>query len=133
MSKKIFISYRADTEGSKYKNLLVAWTENDSNHFDLDYKDISVGTSINSVEANYIKSVIKDKIKDSEIFLCLIGRNTSTSDWVKWEIDKAIELKKKIVAVKIDNDYTSPSNILNKGATWAKCFKYDPIKKAIDG
>ncbi|NLY44735.1 MAG: TIR domain-containing protein [Tissierella sp.] len=133
MGKKIFISYRADSEGSTYKNLLIAWTRNDNGYFDLNYNDTSVGTSINSVDSNYIKTVIKEKITSSEVFLCLIGKNTSTSDWVKWEIDKAIELNKKIVAVKINNAYTSPSNILGANAAWAKSFTYDSIKKAIDG
>lgn len=133
MVKRIFISYRADDEGSMYKNLLIAWTKNDNGHFDLDYNDTSVGTSINSEDANYIKSIIKKKIISSEVFLCLIGKNTSTSNWVKWEIDRAIELNKKIVAVKIKDSYISPSNIFGVGATWAKSFTYDSIKNAIDG
>jgi hypothetical protein len=35
---------------------------------------------------------------------------------VAWEIDKAVELKKKIVAVKIDKSYMSPDGLLNIGA-----------------
>ena len=49
-----------------------------------------------------------------------------------WEIGKAIELKKKIVAVKIDATNTSPSGLLNAGATWAMSFTFASIKKAID-
>lgn len=133
MSKKVFVSYRADNEGTLYKNLLIAWTRNDNGHFDLKYNDTSVGTSINSEDANYIKRVIREKIESSQVFLCLVGENTSTSNWVKWEIEKAIELDKKIVAVKIKNEYTSPANLLGAGATWAKSFTYKSIKKAIDG
>lgn len=133
MGKKIFVSYRADDEGSRYKNLLTAWSKNDNNYFDLKYEDVSVGTSIKSENADYIKSVIKSKIKDSSVFLCLIGKNTSSSDWVNWEIRKAVELNKKIVAVKIDVSYPNPIEIYGVGASWAKCFKYDSIKKAIDG
>lgn len=124
--KKILI------EGSKYKNLLIAWTKNDNGYFDLDYNDTSVGISINSKDANYIKRVITNKIKSSEVFLCLIGKHTYKSDWVKWEIDKALELNKKIVAVKINNSYQSPDNIYEIGANWARSFTYDAIKKAID-
>ncbi len=133
MSKKLFISYRADDEGNQYKNLLVAWSKNDNGYFDIKFDDTSIGVSINSKDADYIKSRIKEKIKDSKTVLVLIGKETHKSDWVNWEIDKAVELKKKIVAVKIDKSYTSPSSVLGIGASWAQSFKYDSIKKAIDG
>lgn len=132
MSKKLFVSYHSSTEDTRYKNLLVAWSASDSGHFDIKFDDTSVGVSINSNNATYIKSVIKDKIEESATFLLLIGKDTHKSDWCKWEIDQAIALKKKIVAVKIDSSYTSPSNVLNVGANWAMSFTYDAIKKAID-
>ncbi|QUG82743.1 TIR domain-containing protein [Bacillus nitratireducens] len=132
MAKKVFVSYHSAVEDTRYKNLLVAWSANDNSHFDIKFDDTSVGVSINSTNANYIKSVIKGKITESSVFLCLIGENTHNSDWVKWEIDKAVELGKKIVAVKISNSYTSPTNILGVGASWAKSFTYDSIKTALD-
>lgn len=132
MAKKIFISYRADLEGTKYKNLLVAWSKNDNGHFDIKFEDTSIGVSINSTDAKYIKSRIKSKIEESKTVLVLIGKNTHSSEWVQWEIDKAVELKKNIVAVKIKNSYISPPNILGAGAKWAKSFSYESIKEAID-
>ncbi|MFJ7842033.1 TIR domain-containing protein [Lysinibacillus sphaericus] len=133
MAKKIFISYHSDKEGTNHKNLLVAWSKNDNGHFDIKFDDTSVGVSINSTNAAYIKTVITNKIKESPVFLALVGENTHNSEWCKWEIDKAIELKKKIVAVKINKSYESPSNLLGIGATWAMSFTYEAIKKAIDG
>lgn len=132
MAKKIFVSYRADNEGTTYKNLLVAWSKNDNGFFDIKFNDTSVGVSINSDNSTYIKSVIKGKISDSSVFLCIIGENTHKSDWVKWEIDKAVELSKKIVAVKIKNTYISPSNLFDIGANWAMSFNYESIKNAIN-
>lgn len=133
MAKKIFVSYRADSEGTLYKNLLVAWSKNNGNHFDIKFYDTSVGVSINSEDANYIKRVIKQRIEDSQTVLCIVGDNTASSDWVNWELEKAVELNKNIVAVKISNSYTSPLKLLNIGATWARSFTYESIKKAIDG
>lgn len=132
MAKKVFVSYHSAAEDTLHKNLLVAWSENDNGFFDIKFDDTSVGVSINSDNASYIKSVIKGKISESPIFLCLIGENTHNSDWVKWEIDKAVELNKKIVAVKIKNSYQSPLNILGVGASWAKSFGYESIKNALN-
>ena len=41
-------------------------------------------------------------------------------------------LGKKIVAVKIKNSYITPTNLYNVNASWAKTFKYDSIKNAIE-
>lgn len=132
MSTKLFVSYRVDEEGTMYKNLLVAWSKNDNGFFDIKFNDTSVGVSINSTNADYIKSVIKSRIKEAPVFLCLVGENTHKSQWVNWEIQQAYDLGKKIVAVKIKNSYITPTNLYNVNASWAKTFKYDSIKNAIE-
>lgn len=126
--KNIFISYDYDND-KHYKNLLVAWDKNKL--FNFKFYDQSVDVSVNSTDANYIKTVIKNRIKESTHLLCLIGSETYKSDWVEWEIKTAVELNKKIVGVKIDNNYTSPTNIYGVGASWAKSFNLDSIKSAI--
>ncbi|WP_240740702.1 TIR domain-containing protein [Macrococcoides bohemicum] len=130
---KVFISYRADNEGTQYKKLLVAWSLNPHrNFFDFKFEDQSIGTSINSTDAYYIKSRIKDKIDSSDKIICLVGENTSTSDWVNWELEYAHSLGKPIAAIKIKNSYKTPINLYGVNATWAKSFTFDSIKKAID-
>lgn len=131
MADKVFVSYRADDEGTKHKNLLVAWSENDYFFPEIKFHDTSIGTSINSVNANYIKSVIKDRIKESDIVLCLVGKNTGNSDWVNWEIETAYQLNKKIVAVKIERYYDTPSALFGKGASWALDFSKNSILRAL--
>lgn len=129
MSTELFISYDYDND-KHYKNLLVAWDSNDL--FDFEFYDHSVDVSVNSDDANYIKRVIRDKISQCTHFLCIIGQETWKSDWVEWEIEKAVELGKKIVAVKIDNGYTSPSAIMGVGASWARSFTFSAIYDAVN-
>ena len=50
-----------------------------------------------------------------------------------WEIEKTKELKKKLIAVKTALDNTTPSGLLNAGASWAMSFTFDAIKRAIGG
>lgn len=127
---RIFISYDYDND-KHYKNLLVAWDKNDE--FVFAFSDHSADVSIQSTNADSIKRAISAKINSATHFLCIVGAKTSTSGWVAWEIDKAKELKKKLVAVKTSSDNTTPSGLLNAGAAWAMSFTFDAIKKAIDG
>ena len=61
-----------------------------------------------------------------------MSEKTSKSSWVSWEIYKAKERKKKLVAVKISSENTTPSGLLGVGASRAMSFKFDAIRKAIE-
>jgi hypothetical protein len=127
--KKVFISFDYDND-RKYKNLLLAWDSNDE--FDFELYDGSLKEPINSTNATYIKSQIRPKISAATHFLCIVGKETSKSDWIEWEIDRAIEGKKKLIGVKIEKDFNTPAALYNQGATWALSFNFDAIKKAVD-
>lgn len=127
---RIFISYDYDNDRN-YKNLLVAWDKN--SEFDFSFYDESVDVSVNSTDAAAIKRVISARISNASHFLCLVGQETHRSQWVAWEIERAKELKKKLVAVKIKRTNTSPSGLLYARVSWAMSFTFDSIKKAIEG
>ena len=127
--KKIFISYDYDND-KHYKNLLVAWDKNEV--FDFSFYDASVDVSVDSTDATSIKRVISARISSATYFLCIVGKHTHKSGWVEWGIEKAVELKKKLIAVKTDSGNTSPDASLGVGASWAMSFTFDSIKKAVD-
>lgn len=128
-TKKVFVSYDYDND-RYYKNLLLAWDKNSD--FDFNMSDQSADVSINSTNAAAIKRAISAKINNATYFLCIIGKQTHKSSWVKWEIEKAVELKKRIIAVKIDTSNSSPNEIIGVGAKWAMSFTYSSIKSAIE-
>ncbi|MBL1150317.1 MAG: TIR-like domain-containing protein [Armatimonadetes bacterium] len=125
---KIFISYDYDND-KHYKNMLLAWDKN--GEFDFAFSDHSADVSIQSTDAEVIKRAISAKINSATYFLCIVGSKTSGSGWVAWEIEKAKELRKKIVAVKTASDNKTPSGLLNAGASWAMSFTFDATKKTI--
>lgn len=129
MAKKIFISYDYDND-KHYKNMLKAWDANGT--FDFSFDDHSADISINSTDAAAIKRAISAKINNATYFLCIVGEKTHSSNWVRWEIDKAVELNKKIVAVKISSTNTTPSELLGVGAKWAMSFTEASITNAIN-
>jgi hypothetical protein len=127
--KKVFISYDYDKD-KHYKNLLLAWDGN--KHFNFSIHDHSADVSVNSTDATAIKRVISRYINEATYFLIIVGEKTHKSSWVKWEIEKAVELGKRIVAVKTDRENVSPNALLGIGANWAMSFTYDAISKAIN-
>lgn len=127
--KKVFVSYSYDND-KHYKNLLLAWDGNKL--FDFSMNDHSADVSINSTNATAIKRVISRYINEATYFLIIVGEKTHKSAWVKWEIEKALELGKKIVAVKTNRENISPDALLGIGASWAMSFTYDAISKAIN-
>jgi uncharacterized membrane-anchored protein len=50
---------------------------------------------------------------------------------VDWEIKTAMELKKKIVAVQVEKNVTTPNALYGVGTSWALSFDFDVIKKAL--
>lgn len=127
--KKIFISYDYDND-KQYKNLLKAWDANGM--FDFSFHDHSADVSIDSTNATAIKRAISAKVNNATYFLCLVGKKTHKSSWVAWEIEKAVELKKKIVAVKIDRGNTTPDGLYGVGASWALSFTFESICNAVE-
>lgn len=127
--KKVFISYDYDND-RHYKNLLLAWDGN--SQFDFALSDHSADVSIKSTRAITIKSVLSRKIDECPRFLVIVGKDTYKSNWVKWEIEKAHLLGKKIIAVKTDRSNTTPPELYGIGVSWAMSFTYLSISNAIN-
>lgn len=127
--KSVFISFDYDND-QHYKNLLLAWDKHQD--FDFGFYDGSLRVAINSTNATYVKSQIKPKILSASRLLCIVGNESSKSEWIDWEIQTAVEVSKKLIGVKIEKSYTSPSRLLSNNAKWALSFNFDAIKKALD-
>jgi hypothetical protein len=93
--RNVFISF--STEDMNEVNLLRAQAKNDNN--DIEFNDHSVHEPYNSERAEYIKQRIAERINRSSITVVYLSNNTAQSQWVAWEVQKSIELGKKVVAV----------------------------------
>ncbi len=124
--RKVYISYDFENE-RHYKNLLLAWNA----QFDFLVGDYSPGL-LSSKNDGQIKAALSDKIKQASAFLVIIGKNTYRNNWVKWEINKALELNIPIVAVKTERNNKTPDELYGIGANWAMAFTFDSIAGAIN-
>ena len=126
---KVFIGYDYDCDKAS-KDRLLGWNVNQE--FDFSSYDRSFDVAVDSPEAMVIKQDLAARIRDASYYLCIVGTETYRSGWVAWEIGKAVELKKKLVAAKIDSTNNSPTAMQGVGASWITTFNFDSIKKAMN-
>jgi len=93
--KNVFISFAY--EDINDVNLLRGQAKNDN--MDLEFNDWSVRAPFNSEKADYIKTKISERINASSVTVVYVSENTPESSWVKWEVQKSLELGKKVLAV----------------------------------
>ena len=127
---KVFIAYDYDCDKAA-KDRLLGWDAN--KEFVFSSYDRSLDVAVDSEQAAVVKQELAARIGDSSHFLCIVGKATYHSAWMAWEIRKAIELKKKLVAVKTDSTHNSPTAMQGVGASWSTTFNFDSIKKAMNG
>lgn len=111
MSKRVFISYEHDGE-KDFVNGIRGMIANDN--IDIDFYDESVKNAIDSDKADYVKRKLKDKIKRASTTLVIVGKDTHSSKWVKWEVNKSRELSKHIIFMRRKDDTSSsmPKEVL---------------------
>jgi hypothetical protein len=125
---KVFIGYDDCDKASKDR--LLRWDVN--KEFDFSSYDRSFDVAVDSEDAAVFKHELAARIGDSSHFLCIVGKETYHSGWMAWEIRKAVELKKKLVAVKTDSTNNSPTAMQGVGASWSAMFNFDSVKKAMN-
>jgi hypothetical protein len=96
--RRVFISFGIEDENAIKGLRLLA---KNPGYGDLEFYDESVRVPIDSVQAPYIRSRIKDKISRCGLVLCVISYDTHKSSWVSWELETAIDMRKPIVAMAI--------------------------------
>jgi hypothetical protein len=128
-TNKVFIGYDYDNDKA-VKDRLLGWDAN--KEFDFSSYDRSFDVAVDSPGAAAIKQDLAARIGDASYFLYIVGKESYRSGWAAWEVRKAVELKKKLVAVKTDSINNSPTSLQGVGASWTTMFDFDSIKKAID-
>ncbi|MBZ7653182.1 TIR domain-containing protein [Klebsiella grimontii] len=93
--RNVFISFA--TEDMDEVNLLRAQAKNEKN--DIEFNDHSVREPYDSEQAEYIKRKISERIARTSVTVVYLSENTAQSKWVTWEVERSLELGKKVIAV----------------------------------
>jgi hypothetical protein len=92
--RNVFISFA--TEDLDQVNLLRAQAKNERN--EIEFNDHSVKEPYDSVRADYIKQKISERIERASACVVYLSKDTVNSNWVRWEVERSLELGKRVVA-----------------------------------
>lgn len=93
--RNVFISF--DSRDLDHVNLLRGQAKNENN--DLEFNDYSLKEPFDSERAEYIKSGIRERIRQASVTVIYITDITHESDWVNWEVRESIEQGKGVICV----------------------------------
>jgi hypothetical protein len=93
--KNVFISFAF--EDVDEVNLLRAHAKNEKS--DIEFNDRSVQEPYDSERADYIRSRLADRINQASTTVVYVSESTQASQWVRWEVEKSLELGKRVIAM----------------------------------
>ncbi len=107
---KTYVAFDADSD-IRYYRLMQAWKQSDNSSFNFyDAHDLN-NLRQQSAEAT-IKAKLRDRLLNTKVFVILIGEQTRYHyKFVRWEIEKAIELNLPIVCVNLNGIRSIDTNL----------------------
>lgn len=136
---KIFVSFDFEHD-RQYKYTLNMWNDNDS--FEFTFDDHSAH-EIKTDSVKVVKQVLSRKINEATAVVVIIGQYANSShkdrgeigykNWQNYEIAKAKELGKKLIAVQLNSTYEYPEELKSSSALRVFSFNQKDIITAVRG
>jgi hypothetical protein len=96
---RTFVSF--SSADFQYYRTMMMWNANEN--IDFEFADFQLDEAINSSNPSYIKSVCRNKIRRAETFVLLIGNDTWRKDFVRYEVEVAVEKGCRLIGVNLNN------------------------------
>jgi hypothetical protein len=93
--RNVFISF--DSRDLNEVNLLRGQVKNENS--DLEFNDYSLKEPYNSERAEYIKSGIRERIRQASVTVIYVSEHTHESQWVDWEVRESVAQGKGVICV----------------------------------
>jgi hypothetical protein len=129
-TKQVYLCYDAANDGY-YKDVLVTWSKIPG-FAQFMFNDQPYPVVVDSEEAEPLKRAITARIGATSGLLCVVGAKCCSNGWLEWEIRKADELGKRIIAVRINRECAVPELLSDVGATCAMSFTFEGIRRALE-
>lgn len=139
MKPKIFVSFDFEND-RQYKYTLNMWNNNSAFEFTCDDRSPS---EIQTNSVAVVKNVLSRKINEATSVVVIVGkeanklhpdwRSIGYRNWQNYEIAKAKELGKKLIAVQLNSTYQYPEELIGANAIRVYSFNQADILKAVRG
>lgn len=136
---KIFVSFDFEHDRN-YKYTLNMWNGNSNFEFTCDDRSPS---EIQTSSVSVVKQVLSRKINEATAVVVIVGRYANSlhpdrnqigyRNWQNFEVAKAKELGKKLIAVQLNAMYEYPEELKSAFATRVYSFNQSDIIKAVRG
>ena len=133
----VFVSFDWDHD-KRWKFLLNAWDRNPA--FRFSFSD-NTPSEIQSSDISRVKAAITRKINAATHTLVIVGQYANSrhrdaasigyTNWINFEVAQSKASGNRLVGVKLDRSFASPSELLNAGASWANAFEEDAVIRAL--
>jgi hypothetical protein len=103
-------------------------------HLRLAISDDDSRYPVDSEQSTYIKRAIRQRIKNVDVLVCLIGSGTAWRDWVDWEISTALQERRGVCGIRLKGSRGRTPEILRdtgvRIAPWSVPFMTAAIEQA---
>ena len=132
---KTYVAFDADNDIHYYR-LMCAWKKNDRTSFNF-YDAHDLNNLMKYSSENTIKAKLKDRLKNTKVFILLVGNNTRyLYKFVRWEIEQAIKNQIPIIVANLNGlrgkDNTLCPSVLNDELAIHISFNQKIIEYAIN-
>ncbi|HTT97795.1 MAG TPA: TIR domain-containing protein [Rhizomicrobium sp.] len=108
--RKVFLSFHH--EDLAQVNGFRLMTKN--KHLQLSVSDDASRFPIDSDHSTYVKKVLRRKIRNPEVVICMIGNGTAWREWVDWEILAGHEERRGICGVRLKQARSRAPDLLHE-------------------
>ena len=89
-------------------------------HLRLDISDDDSRYPVDSEQSTYIKRAIRQRIRNVDVLVCMVGNGTAWRDWVDWEVQTALQERRGVCGIRLKGARSrAPQALHDVGATIA--------------
>lgn len=125
---RIFVCFESDYGGCAER--LDAWTHTND---DRAFYDRRVRVAVDSAASDPIRQVLRGRIQEAQVTVCLISQTASLDAWIAWELEvsKSGPDRNGLVGILLHDQATHPPAMVDSGAMFCP-FKRDAVECAIE-
>lgn len=127
--RRMFLSFHAEDKPQVQGFRLMCKSPRMQEH---EFSETSLSAPIDSERGDYLRQVLREKIRKCAVLVCLIGNGTAWREWVEWEVSTAYELHKGVCGVRLKGSRGRAPEVLVANNAPVASWDTDEIVRVIE-